>query len=128
MNLQKLITDGYDTLRSIFDRNGLKNVPLTERNLSNAISVMPNVKAEIINSFNSYEGFDKKINKEKFIKTATDTVAAIKAVKAAKQAKEELPIKEEKKVEIFGLNPYLFWSIVTIILLVIILIAVKTLK
>lgn len=150
MNIEDLIREAPETLRQIFARNGIK-APVTKENVSNAILVVPAVKEQLQAKFSGFMGENDRYDENDFddfgkktkltpeqkaarqekvkalIQKGVDTVKSVKSGQGSKEVVKEEEVKV-KPSKIAGLEPWLFYSIATIIALVIIFIIVKAVK
>lgn len=152
MTIDDLLREAPETLRQIFARNGIK-APVTKENVTNAVLVVPAVKAELQAKFSGFMGvndnydeteFDGLVGKKALAKTPEQKAArnakikaliekGVSTVKGLKSGASQQVVTEEEKPKeksskILGLESWLFYSIITILALVIIFIIVKAVK
>lgn len=156
-SISELIEHGREALTQIFEDNGIK-APVTTKNVTNAIVAMPEVKAAIVAKFEGFEGFSdeetdslfgrkllkgKKTPEEKAARNEKIKGALNKALNIANTVKsvssslkqnntqtesvEDTSVSKDSK-KILGLEAWMFWAGLVIVLLIITFILVKAFK
>lgn len=154
--MEKFIEDNRAALTGLFSKFGI-DAPVTKENVSNALKAFPEMANVIRNTFDGFDSSGDSNNDEDNFERVTGKTKAEKDAKKAKRKETfkklvntgqtilskanemknkntptENPVTEPttkaEPKKILGVNSWLFWSVLVIVLLIIIFIVVKQIK